>query len=45
LELPRIFIVDGTLSYVLSFGTTNRNTMFGLYDQMAKSFVFGESPG
>jgi beta-lactamase regulating signal transducer with metallopeptidase domain len=39
------FIIDGTLSYVLGFGTTDRNAMFGLYDQMAKSFVFGKAPG
>lgn len=33
------FIADGTLIYVLGFGTTDRDAMFGLYDRMAKSFV------
>jgi len=37
------FIIDGTLSYVLGFGTTDRNAMFGVYDQMAKSFTFGQT--
>jgi hypothetical protein len=36
------FILDGTLSYVLGFGTTDRDAMFGLYDRMAKSFTFGD---
>ncbi len=39
------YVVDGTLVYALDFGSTNRDVMFGLYDRMAKSFVFGESPG
>jgi hypothetical protein len=39
------FVIDGTLMYVLGFGTTDRKAMFGLYDQMAKSFTFGEAPG
>lgn len=34
------FVMDGTLGYVLGFGTTDRDAMFGLYDRMAKSFVF-----
>ncbi len=33
------FIVDGTLVYVLGFGTTDREAMFPLYDRMAKTFV------
>ena len=32
------FIVEGTLSYTLGFGTTNKAGMFELYDRMAKSF-------
>jgi beta-lactamase regulating signal transducer with metallopeptidase domain len=37
------FIVDGSLVYVLGFGTSNnRDAMFNLYDQMAKTFVIGE---
>jgi beta-lactamase regulating signal transducer with metallopeptidase domain len=39
------FIIDGTLSYTLGFGTTQRDAMFDLFDRMAKSFVFEESPG
>jgi beta-lactamase regulating signal transducer with metallopeptidase domain len=39
------YIIDGTLQYVLGFGTTDRNAMFGVYDRMAKSFVFGQAPG
>ena len=38
------FIADGNLRYMLGFGTTNRDAMFGLYDQVAKSFVFGKTP-
>jgi beta-lactamase regulating signal transducer with metallopeptidase domain len=38
------FITDGTLVYVLGFGTTNRKEAFGVFDQMAKSFVSGEAP-
>ncbi len=37
------FIADGTLEYVLGFGTsTNRGAMFDLYDHMAKTFVIEE---
>jgi hypothetical protein len=36
------FIGDGSLLYVLSFGTTDRMAMFGLYDRIAKSFTFNE---
>ncbi|THD60228.1 M56 family metallopeptidase [Phenylobacterium sp.] len=36
------FIMDGTLAYVLGFGTTNKDAMMGLYDKMAKSFTFGD---
>ena len=32
------FVVEGTLSYTLGFGTTNKAGMFELYDRMAKSF-------
>jgi hypothetical protein len=36
------FIIDGTLVYILGFGTTaDRNAEFPLYDRMAKSFTFG----
>lgn len=38
-------IVDGTLSYTLGFGTTDPKGMFGLFDRMAKSFVFGDPEG
>jgi len=36
------FINEGTVAYVLGFGTSssNRESMFELYEQMAKSFVF-----
>jgi hypothetical protein len=33
-------VVENSKAYVLGFGTTNREAMSGLYDQMAKSFVF-----
>jgi hypothetical protein len=39
------FITYGTLDYVLGFGTTNRDAMFGLYERMAKTFVSNESSG
>jgi hypothetical protein len=32
------FTCEGTLSYTLGFGTTNKPAMFELYDRMAKSF-------
>ena len=32
------FIPDGTLGYILGFGTNRRVEMFDLYDRMAKSF-------
>jgi hypothetical protein len=32
------FLAEGTLAYTLGFGTTNKASMFELYDQMAKSF-------
>jgi hypothetical protein len=35
-------IVDGTLMYVLGFGATDRATLAGDYDRMAKSFTFEE---
>jgi hypothetical protein len=38
-------IIDGTLLYTLGFGTTDRSAMLGLYDQIAKSFTFGNAPG
>ena len=34
------FLAEGTLQYTLGFGTTNKEAMFALYDQMAKSFEF-----
>ena len=34
------FIIDGTLTYTLGFGTNNREAMFDTYDRMAKSFAF-----
>lgn len=36
-------IVDGTLMYVLGFGATDRATLAGAYDRMAKSFTFEEA--
>ena len=39
------YIPDGTLVYVLGFGTTDKAAMFGLYDRMAKSFTFDRSAG
>jgi hypothetical protein len=33
-------VVEDSKAYVLGFGTTNREAMSELYDQMAKSFVF-----
>lgn len=38
------FVTDGTLVYVLGFGTTDRKAAFGLFDRMAKSFVSGDAP-
>jgi hypothetical protein len=32
------FVVEGTLSYTLGFGTSSKAGMFELYDRMAKSF-------
>ena len=37
------YIPDGTLMYVLGFGTTDKPAMFSLYDRMAKSFSFDKS--
>lgn len=37
------FIEDGALLYVLGFGTTDRATMFALFDRMAKSFTIDAS--
>jgi len=39
------FVVEGTLSYTLGFGTTNKAGMFELYDRMAKSFEILAEPG
>ena len=37
------FIAEGTLRYVLGFGTSNKSEMFELYDRIAKSFeIFAE---
>ena len=33
------FFFEGTLVYVLGFGSTNRDAMFPVYDKMARSFV------
>jgi hypothetical protein len=33
------FVAENTLGYTLGFGTTNRTSMFGLYDRIAKSFT------
>ncbi|HXB01280.1 MAG TPA: Type 1 glutamine amidotransferase-like domain-containing protein [Opitutaceae bacterium] len=39
------FITEGTLGYILGFGTNNRAGMFELYDRMAKSFeILAEPP-
>jgi hypothetical protein len=32
--------IEGRIGYVLGFGTTQRQSMVGLFDRMAKSFVF-----
>ena len=37
------FLVGGTLAHALGFGTSDRDAMFGLYDRMAKSFIFDEA--
>ena len=37
------FIPDGSLTYVLGFGTTNRAAMFDVFDRMARSFTFDKS--
>ena len=34
------FVAEGTLRYILGFGTTDKAEMFELYDRMAKSFEF-----
>lgn len=39
------FISDGTLLYVLGFGTSKREAMFDVYDRMAQSFVSEGSAG
>jgi hypothetical protein len=39
------FITDGTLVYVLGFGTTRRDAMFDLFDRVAKTFVSERSSG
>jgi beta-lactamase regulating signal transducer with metallopeptidase domain len=39
------FVINGTLMYVLGFGTTKRDAMFDLFDRMAKTFVSDESAG
>lgn len=39
------FVVEGTLSYTLGFGTNNKAGMFELYDRIAKSFeILTKSP-
>ena len=37
---PQYFLAEGTLHYALGFGTNNKDSMFELYDSMAKSFEF-----
>ena len=34
------FVAEGTLQYILGFGTNSKDAMFDLYDRMAKSFEF-----
>jgi hypothetical protein len=34
------FLAEGTLHYALGFGTNNKDSMFELYDRMARSFEF-----
>lgn len=34
------FLAEGTLQYILGFGTSNKDGMFELYDRMARSFEF-----
>lgn len=36
------YITDGSLLYVLGFGTTDRQAMFALYEKMARTFVSNE---
>ena len=36
------YFTEGALAYVLGFGTTNQDTMFPLYEKMAKTFVSNE---
>ena len=38
------FIVDGTLGYVLGFGTGNKAGMFELFDRIAKTFETYDNP-
>jgi beta-lactamase regulating signal transducer with metallopeptidase domain len=39
------FVINGTLMYVLGFGTNRRDAEFDLFDRMAKSFVSTEPAG
>lgn len=39
------FFFDGPVVYTLGFGTNKRDAMFNLFDQIARSFVFGKPPG
>jgi hypothetical protein len=34
------FVAEDTLQYTLGFGTSNKDSMFELYDRMARSFEF-----
>jgi hypothetical protein len=34
------FVAEGTLQYTLGFGTNKKDSMFELYDRMARSFEF-----
>jgi beta-lactamase regulating signal transducer with metallopeptidase domain len=39
----QFFVIDGTLVYVLGFGTNNRKAMFDLFDRISTTFVANES--
>jgi hypothetical protein len=39
------FFFDGPVVYTLGFGTNRRAAVLDLFDQMAKSFVFGKPAG
>jgi hypothetical protein len=39
------FFFDGTVVYTLGFGTSKRDAMFDVFDEIAKSFVIGKPFG